>query len=134
MSESKGIIFDIGGDLNPGILFDMEGGGKVRLRVCAGEDFRNIRKQTLKKKVEYKNAQRFAYDDIDEDLENKLLWDFCIIDWENLFDASGSPIPCIKENKVLLMGKSIKFSRFVLDSLNKLAEINSEQVEAESKN
>lgn len=134
MSEEKsGSIFNLE-DLNPGVLFDMEGGGKVRLRVCAGDDFRNIRKQTLKKKVEYKNGQRHSYEEIDEDLENKLLWDFCIIDWENFFDGSGNPIPCTKENKVLLMGKSIKFSRFVLDSLNKLAEINSEQAEAESKN
>ncbi len=133
MSESKGIIWDLN-DLNPGASFDMEGGGKVRLRVCAGEDFRNIRKQTLKKKVEYKNAQRHSYEDIDEDLENKLLWDFCIVGWENFFDASGNPIPCTKENKVLLMGRSIKFSRFVLDSLNKLAEMNIEQAEVESKN
>ena len=106
----------------------------MTFRVCAGDDFRNIRKQTLKKKVEYKNGQRFQIEVIDEDLENQLLWDFCIIGWENFFDASGNPIPCTKENKILLMGKSIKFSRFVLDCLNKIAEIETEQSEVERKN
>jgi len=134
MSEEKGVIFDIGGELNPGVTFDFEGSGKMTFRVCAGDDFRNIRKQTLKKKVEYKNGQRFQIEVIDEDLENQLLWDFCIIGWENFFDASGNPIPCTKENKILLMGKSIKFSRFVLDCLNKIAEIETEQSEVERKN
>ena len=133
MSEEKGVVFNLA-ELNPGVTFDFEGSGKITLRVCAGDDFRNIRKQTSKKKVEYKNGQRFQVETIDEDLENQLLWDFCIIGWENFFDASGSPIPCTKENKTLLMGKSIKFSRFVLDCLNKIAEIETEQAEAERKN
>jgi len=133
MSEEKGIVFNLA-ELNPGVVFDFENGGTVTLRVCAGDDFRHIRKQTSKKKVEYKNGQRFQVEIIDEDLENQLLWDFCIIGWENFFDGSGSPILCTRENKILLMGKSIKFSRFVLDCLNKITEIETEQAETERKN
>ncbi len=135
MSELKGSFFNLE-ELNPGTCFELEGGGKIYLRVCAGDDYRKIRKQSVTKKVDYKNAQRFPYDSVNEDLENKLLWDFCIVNWENLFSdvEKTMPIPCTTENKMLLMGKSLKFSRFVSDCLSKLTEIDVEQEEIERKN
>lgn len=114
--------FDIQGDLNPPTLFEFEDGGKVSLRICAGEDYRQIRRQCVKKKVEFKAGQRFEYQEINEELMNELLWDFCITGWENFFDGKMEPIPCTKENKVLLMGRSVKFSNFVSACLEKLTE------------
>jgi hypothetical protein len=124
--ESKGVVFDIGGELNPGKPFEMEGGGKVWLRVCAGDDLRDIRKKTVKKKIEYKkvdgNMQRLSFEDIDEDLQSQMVWDFCIVKWENFFaDAAKTiPIPCTTDNKLKLMGRSLVFSKFVGESLQTL--------------
>jgi len=124
--EMGGAVFDINGELNPGTMFKMEGGGKIWLRVCAGDDLRDIRKQTVSKKKEYKRMdgtiQRITWEDTDETLQSKLIWDFCIVNWENLFsDAKKTiPIPCTTENKLKLMGRSLVFSNFVGESLKTL--------------
>ena len=121
-------------DLNPGTWFTMEDGGRVSLRICAGEDYRGIRKQVTKKRVEFKNGQRYEFQETNEDLLSELLWDFCITGWENFFDSKMDPIPCTKENKVLLMGRSIKFSNFVSSCLDQLTELQKVRAEDLEKN
>lgn len=113
-------------DLNPGTWFEIEGGGRVCLRVCAGGDLRAIRKQTVTTKAEFKDGRRITYEVTDEEKQNELLWDFCIVDWENLFDKEKKPIPCTKENKLLLMDKSIKFANFIGDCLKKITDTGAE--------
>ncbi len=131
--EIIGSIFDIS-DLNPGMWFEFEGGSRVCLRICAGDDLREIRKQSTKKKVEYRSGQRISYTITDDDLENKLLWDFCIVNWENFFDANNTPIHCNTDTKSLLMGKSIKFGRFVSECLETLTTVEEESKEKSEKN
>ncbi len=109
-------------NLNPGVMFETEGGGKVWLRVCAGDDFRKIRKQTTKKKVEFRNNQRYEYEVVDEELQSRLLWDFCIVNWDGFYDGENHVIPCNIETKNLLMGQSLAFSRFVLDKIDVLTQ------------
>jgi hypothetical protein len=113
-------------NLNPGTWFDFKDGGRVCLRVCAGGDLRTIRKQTVTIKKEWKDGKRVIDEDVNTDLQNELIWDFCIVDWEKFFDVEKKPIPCTKENKLLLMDKSIKFSSFIGDCLLKLATANDE--------
>ena len=126
MAEETGVVFDISGELNPGTPFKMEGGATVWLRVCAGDDLRDIRKKTVTKKKEYKkvdgNLNRLTYEDVDDDLQSQLVWDFCIVKWENLFSdvAKKVPIPCTTENKLKLMGRSLIFSKFVGECLQEL--------------
>ena len=133
--QNVGTIFTLE-DLNPGTEFTFPDGGKITLRLCAGDDLKEIKKQTTKNKIEYKNGTRIPYTVTDENLENRLLWDFCIVGWENLFsDAEKTKlIPCTTENKILLMGKSIKFSRFVSDCLEQLASIEKDEAEQIEKN
>ena len=135
--ESKGVVFDLD-ELNPGTAFDMKGGGKVWLRVCAGDDLRDIRKKTVKKKVEYRKVdgimQRISFEDVDDDLQSQMVWDFCIVKWENFFadEAKSVPIPCNTENKLKLMGRSLVFSKFVgecLQTLRGTLELENEIVE-----
>jgi hypothetical protein len=130
---SEGVLFNLN-DLNPGTWFDYENGSRVCLRVCAVDDTKNIRKQTTKKKIEFKNNQRVIYDEVNEELESQLVWDFCIVDWEKFFDSRGNSIPCNKEMKLLLMGKSLKFSNFVNEKIKILADLVSENAEDEIKN
>lgn len=144
MQEMNGIQFDLN-NLNPGEWFvypDNEN-TKICLRVCAGDDLREITKQTTKKKIEWKvnpttrRVERAVYDDdLDPDgsLFNELLWDFCIVDWEGILDSNKNKIPCTRENKKLLMGKSVKFAQWVVSCLDILRESNKEKEEEEIKN
>lgn len=126
------MIFDVN-NLNPGVWFDKED-MKIKLRLCAGDDLRKIDKQTTKKQVEYKRGQRFEYVDINEDLRNEVIWDFCIVEWKNVMDKHGNEIPCTRANKVLLMGQSIAFASFVGDCLEKLTKDEEKRIEEEHEN
>ena len=49
------------------------------------------------------------------------MWDYVIINWENLLDKSGNSIPCTKENKVKLMSIPV-IDRFVAKCLKTLSD------------
>ena len=122
-------------NLNPGTRFDFpDSKAWVCLRTCAGDDLKAIHKQSRKKRIEYKRGQRFEYQQIDEKLESKLLWDFCITDWGELFDAQGKSIPCNTKMKILLMGKSVVFSSFVAERLDILNQAEAQDEEKREKN
>jgi len=125
-------------NLNPGTKFffddNDEKKGSVTLRVCAGDDLRAIRKLSAKKKVEYRRGARIEYQDVNDEIENGLLWDFCIVNWEGVLNKHDELILCTKENKVLLMGKSPSFAKFVGDKLSILAELEEKEKEELEKN
>ena len=121
-----------------GTWFEMEGGGRVQLRTLTADDLKAIRKATVKKRVEFKKVDgtpgRFEVEETDEEKQNELFWDRVIVSWENLFDGKGEAIPCTKENKMLLIMRSLKFSKFVGESLKVLQEQEAELEEAREKN
>ena len=125
-------------DENKSQSFEMEGGGKVYLRVITSEEFNAINKKTTKKKVEYRKvdgtASRFEYEEIDYDLRTELFYDAAIINWENFVDAEGNEIPCTKENKMLFMNKSSAFSKFITDSIKILTDDRNRENEEAEKN
>ena len=121
-------------NLNPGTRFDFpDSDAWVCLRTCAGDDLKAIHKQSRKKRIDYRRGQRFEYQKTDEDLESRLLWDFCITDWGGLFDKPGKPIACNTEMKIALMGKSVVFSSFVVDCLDKLNQAEARDEEKREK-
>lgn len=117
------ITFDLE-EKNEGAWFDLDGGGRIQLRMLRPEILKDIRRQTNKKTVEYKRvdgkAERFEVEKEDEDLFHELFWDHCIVAWENFVDSKGKEIPCTKENKLLLLMRSIKFAEIINDCLKKL--------------
>jgi len=127
---------------NPETIFEMEGGGKIGLRISTPELWNEIRKKTAKKKVEYKKVdgdlagRRFEYEETNESLQSEMLWDYCIVSWENLYsdEECNKPIPCTKENKILLMNRSIKFMNFVTDKLKELSDIEIDKEKSAEKN
>jgi hypothetical protein len=131
------MIFDLDESENSA-WFDFEDGSRVQIRTCDADTLKEIRKQTTKKKVEYKRidgiAERFLVDDTDEDKQNALIWDHCIMAWEGFFDAKKKPIPCNSEMKHILMTRSLKLARFVGECLRKLSEDENAQAEALEKN
>jgi len=121
-----------------GVWFDMEGGGRIQLRVHTVESMKQLEKQVSENKVEYKRidgrAERFQFKKTDEDLQSELFWDWVIVSWEKFFDAQGKPIECNKTNKLLLVKRSTKFIKFVNESLEQLQNDETEHAEATEKN
>jgi hypothetical protein len=129
-------VFDL--EDRQGVWFDMEGGGRVQLRALTAEDLKRIRARTVTKQAEITRVDgvvaRVAWEDIDEELQNELFWDHCIVAWEKFVDSKGTMIPCTKANKVLLMTRSVKFARFVAEKLKELADDDAMRAEAAEKN
>jgi len=129
-------------NLNPGVWFTFPNQdgieeaklAKVCLRVASIEDIRDIKAKTTTKVVEHKllrskrgapSAHTLIYDDktpAQEKLEQEMLWDLAITDWQNLEDSKGVAIPCNKANKIALMSDSVEFAGFISDCLVTLAE------------
>jgi len=125
-------------DLNPGTVFlfndDKPEEGSVTLRLCNGQALTDIRKQTVKKRYEYKRGARMEVEDFNDELHSELLWDYAIVDWSGVEDEKGKPIPCTRENKALLMRGSPVFSRLVGNYLDRLGEEEAAHAEAVEKN
>lgn len=125
-------------DPNPGAWFDLVEGkpeeGRICLRQLNHDAARALEKQTTKRQVEYKKGQRFEYTDSDPDLYTELLWDYCILDWQGIEDEKGKPIPCTRENKVVLMRGSLEFQRMVAEGLDRLSADFEERKKALRKN
>jgi hypothetical protein len=126
--------------LNAGTWFPLEGGGQICVRVCAGDDYAAIRAQAVKIKKELvfdpltRQPTKVREEIVDEALQNVLLWDFCIVDWEGLLNTDEQPVPCTKEMKMRLMGKSPTFSKHVFECLEKLRAVEETEAEGQAKN
>jgi hypothetical protein len=125
-------------DLNekPGVWFDLKEGGRVKLRVLTADDWKNIRKVTVKKvpfiaMVENRN-QVFNQEVTDEDKQMEMIHDLSIVDWEGFVDKNQEPIPCTSDNKSKFMLLESPFFRdFVAEKLKMLRDAdegNSEEV------
>ena len=60
--------------------------------------------------------------------------DRIIIDWEGILDPDGNPLPCTRENKLLLEEVNPEIVEYVLDEVDKLADFLDKEEEAELKN
>lgn len=121
-----------------GTWFDLEGGGRVQLRLMDAETLRAIRKATTTAHVEYKRvegkAERFTWTDTDEEAASARFWDHVIMAWEGLLDELGDEIPCTAQTKSFLLARFPAFARFVAESLERLAADAAESQEARQKN
>jgi hypothetical protein len=129
-------VFDIEGE--PGKWFELDDGGRIQLRLLNADDFKAIRKQTVKKRVDFKKVDgtpsRFEHEENNEELQGELFWDSVIVNWEKFFDAKGVEIPCTKENKLLLMARSMKFVKIATDFIKVLNEDEEKQAGTSEKN
>ena len=123
-------------DLNPGTWFKFDEedpeSGSICLRVLNAGKLAEIRDKTIKTQVEYRGTNRFEYQSMDNAARDRIIWDYCIVDWEGLIDDEEKPIECTTENKISLMNGHVGFSVFIescLEKLNKLNEIHAEYLE-----
>lgn len=122
-------------DLNPPVWFDHpKNNARIQVRTVSVEELERIRKKTVKRRTEYRRGQRFEVEDTNDKLERELTWDYSIVDWEGILDASESPIECTTENKVLLMTKAPGFAGWVTNCLEQLNQDFGERQESAEKN
>lgn len=125
-------------DPNPGVYFKFDendpDSGEIRIRAVNAAKRTEIQKKCVKKKIEYKHGQRFEYQDTNDDLFSELLWDYSIMEWNNLEDEEGVKIPCNKEMKLFLMQNNVGFAQFVSQCLEKLNEEEESRVAKLEKN
>jgi hypothetical protein len=118
--------------------FDHESGWRVNLRLATLEAIKDIRKQTVRKKVDYKKvegtASRFEFDETDDEKQSKMLWDFCIVGWEGIKDKDGNDVPCNQDMKYYLMNRSALFQTFVSKCMKTLNEVEEERQKELEKN
>lgn len=133
-----------GSEITPGgetnYLDPEPGAGRVCLRIADADTLTQIHAQTRKRKSEFvlnpqtRKMERVNYFDQSADQEEKereMIWDHAIVDWENILDANGAPIPCTLENKLKLLSIPV-FARFIGRCLQLLGEQNAEkQADAE---
>ena len=125
-------------NLNPGAWFyfdknDPES-GKICIRILSPGKLSEIR-NSIETEVEFKDGQRYEYQKPDTDgIRDKIIWDYCIVDWQNLVDDDNQPIECNIENKLKLMQEHIGFSSFVENCLTQLNEQNEIYKEYSEKN
>ena len=124
---------------NPGVFFpwpdnkpDEEGG--ITLRALNAEALKVIDDATVTKRRRFRGSQPYEDIKVNEAMREELMWDYCIVNWNDLQDSKDEEIPCTKENKVILMKKQFKFAMFVGDCLEQLSEFKEKQEEQEAKN
>jgi hypothetical protein len=112
-------------NLNPVTRFHDDSGSAlsadewVEMRRPSVKESREFRKKATKKRVEYKGGQRFDVTDFNDEVWDENFWDAVITNW-HINTPDGSPIPCTKENKLLLFYGSPDFLRFLNDCVTKL--------------
>jgi hypothetical protein len=126
--------------------FELKGGGKVHLRLLSATDLKEMAKACIKVNAEYpllkdpidgkEKYQRFEGRTFNDELWEEMKCDRAITGWDDLFDKNGNPIPCTKENKVLLMtpGKAPEFLKAVEEGLKALKEADTARAEGAEKN
>lgn len=125
--------------------FHMEGGGWVVFHIPNQTEWKEIRKKTVREKVDFKKVEgipaRLPYEETNKELQNELFWDYSIKDWgEFCFKHPTSKETiicttetCTKENKLLLIN-SKKFVTFANESMEILTKDEAEQEKALEKN
>jgi len=107
------MVFDLE-ESQTGVWFEMEGGGRVQLRVPGLSDWNDIRKATVTKvPFVHEGAGKpvlLEREVVNEELQMKMQLDASIVAWDGFLDGKGNLIPCNPEMKVALM--SLKDSTF----------------------
>ena len=122
---------------NEGKWFDFDANdpskGGVQIRVLSLDETKRIDKLAVKTRMKPMRGQMVKIEDVNEELQDRLRWDYCIVDWKDV-TLDGKPLPCTTENKVALM-KNVRFINFLVDKINELTEeleISSEDSEKNS--
>jgi hypothetical protein len=95
--------------------------GGLCLRVMSIDESRRISKIVTKSKHKPIKGQVVKIDEVDEELKDRLTWDYCITAWKDV-KLDGKLLECNADNKVKMMKHNL-FAAFFID---RMAELNDE--------
>ena len=119
--------------------------GRVQLRIADADTLESIQSQTRKREVEHvfnpktRQMERLPYFEqtpAQEKKERELIWDYAIMDWEDIepfLNPDGTPIARTVDNKLRLMNIPV-FARFVGRCLQMISGATNEAKVAAEKN
>ena len=90
---------------------DDQSKGGIKVRITLEQDLDKIYKVTRKTVNKFKHGQRFEDVKIDNAKEDRLIYDHCIVEWDNV-TVDGKELECNAENKYNLVKKSLSFRMF----------------------
>ena len=96
--------------------------GSVTIKSLDAEELAKITKETTHKSYKKIMGQIIPIEDINETKASKMLWDACIVSWENITE-NGEVVECNKDSKYRLMTKNIRFRTFVSKCVEELNEV-----------
>ena len=108
-------------DTNPGIYFSWPGNkpnqkGGFRVRALNDLKMKEIRKEVVTKSEEVVGSKWVERETIDEERQSELIYDYCIVSWDELFDGETA-VECNKKNKIKLMRENPAFSLLINESI-----------------
>lgn len=95
--------------------------GSVTIKSLDAEELSKITKETTHKSYKKVMGQVIPIEDIDEKKSSKMLWDACIVSWDNVTE-NGEVLECNKDSKYRLMTKNVRFRTFVSNCIEDLNE------------
>lgn len=110
-----------------------ETAGGVCLRVMSVGEAKRIDKLVTTSKYKPIRGQITKVENVDEDLKDRLTWDYCIVDWKGVI-LDGQVVEPTPENKVKMMTQCIAFAQFFVESIAVLNEEYMINTEATEKN
>ena len=96
--------------------------GRINIRILSHGKLAEVREKAFKTKREWHGSVKREWTETDDSVRDRIVWDYCIVDWENLEDEDGNPIECNTDNKLLLMNNQPRFAALVENCLNRLNE------------
>ena len=109
-----------------------ESDGGICLRVLSIDESRRIDKVTTTKKFKPIRGQVTEIKTVDDEMRDRLVWDYCIVDWKDI-KLDGKELKPSAETKVAMM-RSNTFATFFLDKVTELNEDNEISIEQLEKN
>lgn len=118
--------------------FELEGGGKLHLRLPPNEELTAIRERHTHKTVEYPFLNGKYHHVDNQTFDEKGWWaetlDKTIVGWDDCFDRNQKPIPVTKENKSILFEVSLDFIKAYTAGMDTLRKARAAKWEAAEKN
>ena len=106
--------------------------GSICLREMPQSELKKIKKITTQTKRKFKRGQYTEIVETNEELEMKLIFNYCIVDWKNTY-LDGQAIECNMTNKERML-ESVDFVKLMTEFLEELNESNNALKEAREKN
>lgn len=125
-------------DPNPAIKIFLEKesdtAAYIMLRPASSSVLKKIRDKTHIKKFKNVRGTIHEYFEIDEDLYDLELWEYCLPGWGNIKDSNGNQIKYSKEKAIWLLQNSPYFSSRVSEELDTVKDMIDKRAKGAKKN